>query len=154
MIMSAKVAGVLSDKMMWESVENLDEMLCILKVEHPKEYWRFIREQHGILYNNHYNKEFAEHDVNSLKYKNRDGKEVSGPYWTSEQIEVTTKNMTFPPGTTIWDKYVAFNAWYSDLCTEMEDTELFKSCYKYFFADEDAPKGKIWVYMEAMKTSK
>lgn len=149
--MEAKASGAVSDKIMWDSIDNLNDMLCIVKEEHPELYWKFVREQHGIMYNNHYNEGFALHDVERIKYKNREGKEAHGAYWTCEQIEETTRGLNFPSGTTKWDKYVAFNAWYSDLCTELDDTSLIKTCYKYFFADDDAPKGKIWLYMEAMR---
>ena len=53
MIEEAKAKGLTSDKAMWESVEDVDELLCMMKKEHPDKFWRFMRKQHGILYNNH-----------------------------------------------------------------------------------------------------
>lgn len=43
MIRDAKANGVASDKAMWQSVDTLSDMLCILRDEHPDEYWRFMR---------------------------------------------------------------------------------------------------------------
>lgn len=51
----------------------------------------------------------------------------------------------------IWDKYVAFNAFYSDMCQILEDDMILKAAYKFFFQDEDAAQGKIWKYMQAVK---
>ena len=59
MIEDAKAKGLTSDKAMWESIDELDDMLCVMKKEHPDKYWKFIRKQHGIMYNNHYDEEFA-----------------------------------------------------------------------------------------------
>lgn len=37
-----------------EGIESIDNLLCIIEKEHPNIYWKFMREQHGILYKNHY----------------------------------------------------------------------------------------------------
>jgi len=58
--------------------------------------------------------------------------------------------MPFPQGTTPWDKYVAFNSFYSDMCTVYDEPSILKAAYRFYFADEDAPAGKIWEYMTAM----
>lgn len=66
LLRDAKANGVASEKTMWQSVDSLSDMLCVLKEEHPEMYWRFIREQHGIMYNNHYDRNFAEMDENAM----------------------------------------------------------------------------------------
>ena len=45
--------------------------------------------------------------------------------------------MGFPAGTTKWDKYVAFNAFYSDLCTVYNDEQIIKGAHKFYFEDQD-----------------
>ena len=35
LIKNAKANGVASDKAMWQSVDGLSDMLCVLKEEHP-----------------------------------------------------------------------------------------------------------------------
>lgn len=59
--------------------------------------------------------------------------------------------MTFPNGTTEWDKYVAFNSFYSDLCLVFSTEEIIKAAYRFFFQDEDAGAGKVWNYMQAVR---
>lgn len=154
LLRDAKANGVASEKTMWQSVDSLSDMLCILKEEHPEMYWRFIREQHGIMYNNHYDRNFAEMDVEKIRYTNREGRKCDGAHWTSEQIELATKSLPFPANTTKWDKYVAFNAMYSDLCTVLDDDSVIKTAHRFYFLDEDAPQGKIWIYMTAMMYEK
>lgn len=154
MITSARNAGVATEKIMWQSIDGLNEMLCKMKEEHPDMFWKFMREQHGIMYSNHYDETFALYDVSMVRYTDRNGKKCEGGYWTMEQIEAATKAMTFPASTTKWDKYVAFNSFYSDTCTVYGDEEIIKGAHKFYFADEDAPPGKIWLYMKDMYEGK
>jgi hypothetical protein len=56
--------------------------------------------------------------------------------------------MGFPAGTTKWDKYVAFNAFYSDLCTVYNDEQIIKGAHKFYFEDQDwGDTTKIWDYV-------
>jgi hypothetical protein len=140
MIEEAKKKGYASDKVMWDSVDDLDDMLCELKKEHPEKYWKFIRKQHGIMYNYHYDEEFARWDVEHMK--------PLGMYWTPAQVEDATKGMAFPPGTTLWDKFVGFNAFANDLHGTIPDDQIIKASYAFWFADKDFGKeGKIWRYV-------
>lgn len=149
MVEMAKEQGISSEKTMWSSIDSLSDMLCIMHKEHPAEYWRFMREQHGIMYGNHYDKEFAEWDVSQISYTNRTGDKKSGAYWTVEQIEQATAGMKFPTGTTKWDKYVAFNNAYADYSKKFEDADVLQIGYLMFFADEDwGSTTKVWEYME------
>lgn len=139
MIEEAQRKGVTSDKIMWQSVDDLDDMLCELKRDHPEKYWKFIRKQHGIMYNNHYNEEFARWDVEHMK--------PLGMYWTPIQVEDATKGMPFPQGTTLWDKFVGFNAFANDLHGVIPDEQIIKAAHAFWFADKDWPgEGKIWKY--------
>lgn len=149
MLEQAKVNGLSSEKVMWESVGSLNDMLLVFEKEHPKEYWKFMREQHGIIYSNHYNKEFAEWDVNQIEYTNKEGVKKYGAYWTAEQIESATMSMKFPAGTTKWDKYVAFNIAHSDFCKKFDDEQILDIAFSFFFADEDwGSTTKVWEYMK------
>jgi hypothetical protein len=140
MIEEAKKKGLASEKAMWESVEDLDDMLCDMKREHPDKYWKFIRKQHGIMYNNHYDEQFARWDVEQMK--------PLGAYWTPAQIEEATKSQPHPTGTTVWDKYVAYNAFANDLHGVIPDDHILKAAHAFWFADKDwVGEGKIWRYM-------
>ena len=154
MIKSAKESGKVSEKQMWNSIENISNLLCDIKEVHPDLYWDFMRDQAGIINGNHYDEAFALYDVSMIRYSDRTGKKCEGGYWTLEQIENSTKGMTFPAGTTKWDKYVAFNSFYADTCTVLEEESIIKTAHKFYFMDEDGPQGKIWISMEAMYEGK
>lgn len=150
LIKDARANGVATEKAMWESVDSLNEMLCTLREEHPRMYMNFMREQHEILYGPHYDRHFAEIDTENIRYTNASGAKETGPHWSAAQIVEATKGMSFPSGTTNWDKYVAFNSLYADLCKIADEPTLLKTAYQFYFCDEDAPEGKIWKYMTAM----
>lgn len=140
MIEEAQAKGFGSEKVMWQSVDEIDEMLCMMKKDHPEMYWKFVRKQHGLLYNNHYTEDFARWDVEHMK--------PMGMYWTPIQVEDATKGMPFPTGTTVWDKFVAFNAFANDLHGSIPDEQIIKAAYAFWFADKDwTGEGKIWRYM-------
>jgi hypothetical protein len=122
-----------------------------MEEQHPEEYWRFIREQHGILFGDHYDEKFAMYDVAMIRYTNREGKECSGAHWTVEQTCEAVRSMRVPEGVTKWDVYVALNSFYADMCRELADDQIIAAACRFYFKDEDAPKGKIWLYMKAMK---
>jgi hypothetical protein len=140
MIEEAKKKGLTSEKVMWESVDDLDEMLCAIKKEHPDMFWNFIRKQHGLMYKNHYDEEFARWDVEHMK--------PIGMHWTVSQVEEATRGVPLPPGTTIWDKFVALNAFANDLHGVLPDEQIIKAALAFWFADKDwNGEGKIWKYM-------
>ena len=142
-IEDARAKGTASEKEMWASIEMVGELLEEIEEAHPDLYWKFMREQFGILNKGHYNEEFARYDVSQMK--------PVGEYWTCKEIEEATKGMQFPAGTTIWDKYVAFNAQANDL-DGMDVNFILESAYKFYFADKDWHKGnKIWEYMKLNK---
>lgn len=95
----------------------------------------------------HYNEEFAMHDVADMEYTDKEGNEHKGGYWTVDQIEEATKEMTFPSGTTIWDRFVAFNSFFSDTCKVLTDEYVLKAAYQFYFEDEDFKgENKVWLY--------
>lgn len=75
---------------------------------------------------------------------------IKQPRWTAAQIEEATRTKSFPEGTTIWDKFVAYNSFYDDLKGVYTEEDILKGAYAYFFADVDAPPCKIWHYMKGM----
>ena len=145
MVDHAKKAGVTTEKTMWESIDSFSELLEELKESHPQLYWDFMRKQHGIMFHKHYDEGFAEWDVSHIHYTNKAGEQKHGAYWTVEQIENATAGMKFPQGTTKWDKFVAFNMIWSDMCKDFDDASILKIAYDFFFADEDwGSDTKVW----------
>ena len=149
MMKAAKKNGTFAEKQMWDSVESVSELLDDIKDSHPERYWQFLREQAGIMNGCHYDREWAEYDVSQITYTDKEGKKHTGAYWTCEQVEEATKAMSFPSGTTKWDKFVAFNSFRADTCKVLTEEQVLKAAYQFYFADEDfAAKNKIWHYME------
>lgn len=155
MIEQARQKGVASEAVMWESIGDMDEMLCKIKEVDPHKYWKFIRHQHKILYKGHYDEDFAVYDLSEAYYTAKSGEKTNRPYWTAEQIEEATRNMSFPSGTTKWDKYVAFNIFRSDTMRSLPDDMALKAAHEFFFEDIDFKKDgttKVWDYMQCKRS--
>lgn len=136
------------EAVMWESTKLVSDFIKPMKETNKKEYWRLMREVYGLMSGGHYNEEFAMHDVSQIEYTDKEGKSHKGAYWTCGQIEDATKGMTFPSGTTKYDKFVAFNSFWADTCKVLTDEQILQAAYQFYFADEDFPKekNKVWLY--------
>lgn len=144
MMEDAKAQGLTSERMMWESVEDVEDMLCALKKEHPEKYWKFIRKTHGLLFKGHYTEEFAMHDIQHM--------EPLGMYWTIPVVEEAIKKYQLPTGVNKYDAAVALNAMKNDLVEIATDDEIIKVAIEFYFKDKDWPSKtgtptKIWDYM-------
>ena len=152
MIEQARKDGVASEKVMNASVDNIDHLLKQLKEAHPDVYNAFMTKQHELMYGPHYNELFATMTVAGIEYTDVEGKSHKGEYWSVGEVEDATRGLTFPQGTTVWDKYVAYNAMKSDLCKVAGDKDILSAAYAFYFADEDyRGEGKIWRYMQCMR---
>lgn len=131
------------EAVMWESTKLVSDFIKPMKETNKNEYWRLMREVYGLMSGGHYNEEFAKWDVAQMQ--------PLGEYWSMKQIEEATKGMAFPNGTTLCDKYVAFNSFANDLNGVLTDEQILQAAYQFYFADEDFPKErgtKIWCYMK------
>lgn len=118
----------------------------------PEGYECLVRKLSEQLYGKHYSEESAMRDVFKMHYTDANGKECHGPHWTVEQVEAATAGKHFPDGTTKYDKFVAYNAFYADLCKVLPEEHILKAAYAFWFADEDwKGEGKIWEYMSMNK---
>lgn len=100
----------------------------------------------------HFCEKTTEKALKGLKYTDREGVEHTEPKWSARMIEEATKDLKFPEGTTLWDKYIAYNSFYADTCKVLSDGDILKAAYEFYFNDEDYTHGesKIWRYMKAM----
>ena len=151
MIKQARSSGRVSEDSMWKSIERVDDLLKDVKEENPEAYWNFMREAHEDLYGCHYDQTYAEYDLSTIHYTDSDGVHHQGAHWSLNEILSATRNKTFPEGTTDYDKWVAYNAAYADFCKRFSDGEILDIAYLFYFFDEDAPEGKVWKYMNAMR---
>lgn len=99
----------------------------------------------------HFDENSAEEAISRICYTDKDGKERHGARWSLEDILTATGHMPFGDGVTQWDKYVAFNSMYADLCKVLSPEDILKAAHAFYFGDEDTPEGKVWRYMDAMK---
>lgn len=155
----ARATGVANEKKMNAAIEQMSCDLESIKAEQPELYWRILRHQHAVLYDRHYSEKFANHDVNRLEYGEPDEEgmpTLHGAHWTRAQIMEATRSMEFHPKVNDWDKYVAFNAMYADLCTDMKEEEIIRAAYLFYFRDADWQKEddctKIWDYISLHST--
>lgn len=150
MLEEAKAKGLTSEKTMWESIASIEDLLCDIKREHPEEYWTFMRKQHGIMWKNHYSEEYAVHDLKHLAWKDRDGRLHHGEHWTKDEVLRALNGKVFPLGTTDCDKWVALNVMYADLNKVLDDDNIVKAAYAFFFDDDDydyTTGSKVWKMM-------
>ena len=146
MLKKAQKEGYGSENTMWMSVRYLEK----IKEENKELYWEMARQIHNMIYNGHYSEEFAEYDVSKIYYLDKHDQKVYGPHWTASQIDDATKALSFPAGTTKWDKYVAYNVMWTDLTGDFNDEEILRAAYKFFFKDPDFKSDtttNLWQYM-------
>lgn len=151
MVMAARSAGTASDSIMWESIDDVDMLLCEMKKLDESVYWRFMRKAAGRLHKHHYCKMFAEYDVSQMHSTDGSGRRYRGEHWSAEEVVSATSAMSFPQGVTEWDKYVAFNTMWHDLHKQLPDDEILKIAHLVYFCDEDyRPDSgtKIWRVMD------
>lgn len=131
-----------------KSLECMAEALEHFKDIDAKTYWKYMRKLHGTLCDYHYDEYFANHDVDQMEYTDANGIEHVGPHWTKSEINQLTSHINFPNDVNEWDKYVAFNAAYSDFCSKFkEDQDIINIGNLFFFRDEDWPNThKVWDY--------
>lgn len=99
----------------------------------------------------HFDERTAEEAVKRIMYIGKDGVEHHGEHWSVGEVREASKSMSFKECVTDWDKYVAFNSMYADLCRVLSDEQIVKAAHAFYFADEDAPCGKVWRYIQAMR---
>lgn len=142
---------------MWD--KHLEEM----REHHPDKYWEMMRRTHEMMYGKHFDKEYAEWEVEQMHHKSKDGKVYKGEHWTMEQTsEVMQKHRgkisaEITPG----DFYVALNTqWHDYICWAMEhfpneaDAELaiVEMAVRFWFMDDDwSGNDKVWVYFRKEK---
>ena len=98
-IENARNKGVTSEKVMWSSIARIDGVLDTIKDEHPDLYWNLLRDTHEELYGPHYDKEFAEYDVNSMHCTDKDGKLRHG---SDRDIQCDTEHSDDSASQTSW----------------------------------------------------
>lgn len=136
------------EKKMWASVDVTEMAMEYIKEKDPEKYECLMRKLHEALYGKHYCEEFALHDVAQMHSTGADGAKRTGAHWTVDQIEAATKGLTFPAGTTKWDRYVAMNLAHHMFSEDFGEAETQTIAYTLFFKDEKSVK--IWDFFSKL----
>lgn len=149
--MRARENGIASEKAMFAGIDRVDSLLLSMAKEHPAEHWQFLRKTHEDLYGCHYDEDFAAWDVSQMYSTGQDGRQYQGEHWSVSEVNSATSGRSFPAGTNKYDIYVGYNAIWHDMHRQFEDAQILDIAYLFFFADEDAPVGKVWKYINCMR---
>lgn len=145
---------------MWKFVKLMDSHMCELEQKDPAEFWKIMRGMHAISCGAHYNEVFAKHDVSKMFHTDEMGNKVFGEYWTIAQVkEAVTPYLSKIPSTyNIYDAYVALNAnWHDKVklwkkkLPDIYEQEIIEDAINFYMLDEDAPEGKVWIYIQSLK---
>lgn len=142
-----------SNEKMKDLTNIISEFLAPMKKVHKEKYWSFMRDVFGLLNDNHYDSEFAEHDVKNIEYVDIQGVKHKGEYWTFEQAEEAMKKVQLPQDANKYDWYVALNNTYADTCKVLDDEQIIKLACQFWFKDQDwagkdTSSTKIFEYMK------
>lgn len=132
-----------------EMMKDFDEVLDIIKKEHPDKY-RDIKTNIYVLINGYHFDEDTLHDALSSMV-NDDGSRV--PKWTVEETnQVARSNGISFRDYNEYDWNYTMNMFYSDYCEVLGDnvSSYIKMSCK-FLEDKDAPEGKALRYAMCMK---
>lgn len=145
---------------MWKHIELMDELLEEMSKPHKERYWKVLRDTHEIMHGKHFNREYAEWEVEQMHHKCGD-KVYKGEHWSYDQTAdvMADYKATLPAEITPCDFYVALNSqWHDYHCLYMslfpseEEAEkaIIESAIKFWFKDDDwTGNDKVWVYFRS-----
>lgn len=149
------------ESVMWGSIAIIDELLEEMAEHHKERYWAVMRDTHELMHGKHFDKEYAEWQVERMHHKCGD-KTYKGEHWSyndTTSVMSGYRNM-LPTEVIACDFYVALNAqWHDYQClmsqlfaTEAEvDKAIIESAIAFWFKDEDWPGAdKVWSYFRMM----
>lgn len=146
------------ESVMWGSVGLIDGLLEEMAEHHKERYWKVLRDTHELMYGKHFDKEYAEWQVERMHHKTPDGKVYKGEHWPMEQTTAVMMKykMELSPEITPGDFYVALNTqWHDYICWAMEhfpneadaENAVIEMAVRFWFKDDDwEGNDKVWVY--------
>lgn len=151
-----KIKG--DDAKMNKILELTDELLEGMSHPHPERYWQFMRDTHEVFYGKHFDREYAEWQVEQMYHKDKNGRTHRGEHWTLEQTTEVMQSYKskLPAEVTPADFYVALNTeWHDYICWAMEhyesedeaDNAIIEMAIRFWFMDDDwGDNCKVWEY--------
>lgn len=146
------------DNVMWGHIEMWDKHLEEMREPQPDMYWDIMRKTHEMMYGMHFDKEYAEWQVDHMYHIGDDGREYKGERWSLKDTSgVMQKYRGRIPGEyNEYDVYVALNAqWHDTICTAKRHFSTIEEAEAYvideavavWFNDQDWPShDKVWRY--------
>lgn len=143
---------------MWSSIEMWDKHLEEMREHHPDMYWDMMRHTHEMMYGKHFDKEYAEWEVEKMHHKGKDGRVYKGERWSHDDTTAVMAKYrnVLPPEITPCDFYVALNThWHDYICwakdkfpSEAEaEGDIIEMAVRFWFMDEDwGDNDKVWEY--------
>lgn len=142
------------EKQMWDAVAKVDDFLDKVAEKHPELVRKFKQEQYEAMNGKHINEMMAMKLVADMWHTASNGKMVEGEAVTVEQSQSLLNDMDVATKTKCkWDAYVAANAFAHDLAdTGISQEQIIKAARKFWFLDEDMPKGNkvYWYFQDKM----
>ena len=153
-----------NDKVMWESVESVSMLLDSMKEAHPDIYWKFMREQHELMFGKHFDHDYAKWQVEQMYHTGDDGKQYKGEHWTMEDTNgvLAKYRSKINSNYNEYDFYVALNAHYHDYCgwakkqfPDAYEQAIIDMAVQFWFMDQDWPDtSKVWEYFTLINNHK
>ena len=142
---------------MWGSIAIIDTLLEEMAEAHKERYWRVMRDTHELMFGKHFDKEYAEWEVEKMHHT-CDNRTYKGEHWSMEETTAVMSNYRnqLPTEITPCDFYGALNAqWHDYQCVmsklfsnnEEAENAIIESAIAFWFKDEDyAGNDKVWRY--------
>lgn len=143
---------------MWSSIEMWDKHLEEMREHHTDKYWAMMRKTHEMMYGKHFDKEYAEWEVEKMHHKGKDGRVYKGERWSHDDTTAVMAKYrnVLPSEITPCDFYVALNThWHDYICwakdkfpSEAEaEGAIIEMAVRFWFTDEDwGDNDKVWEY--------
>lgn len=136
----------------------LHELLVYVHEHNPELYEKFKYAEHEEKHGPHFNEHYAIEVVSAMYSFSPEEHRIEGEHWNIDQVRAAIEpyKAKMKDHDTCWDAYVAVNMWWHDLGANYKkhaqgDNHLIEDALTWAFCDPDAPEGKIWKYIHAMK---
>lgn len=142
---------------MWGSIAIIDALLEEMAEKHKERYWKVMRDTHELMHGKHFDKEYAEWQVEQMHHKCGD-KVYKGEHWSCDETTAVMGRYRgqLPGEVTPCDFYVALNSqWHDYHCWAMQifgengeaENAIIEGAVAFWFKDEDYPGAdKVWSY--------
>ena len=136
----------LGEDVMWKMTDATSKFIESMRVLHPAEVDKFIKDLESELCYPPFTEEQAKKVVANMT--NKDGSK--GEHWSMAQVKDYMQTHSEYSGLPLYDFYVAINMMYSDYYKASRTTENYAELAKDFLDDKDAPKDKLQRYFASM----